>query len=164
MWKTQVQSLGQEDSLEEETATHSSILAWRIPWTEETDRLQSIKSHRVRHNWSDLAHAHERHQRTSPVMAMWIHTWEGYMTSRTRGWLLGTQGLHHPHPANTMRPRSIYNAKKPYSQQCEWTGGEESTNLKWEHNPADALTSPCWDHKQRIQLTRTWFWSMETVK
>ena len=39
MWKTQVQSLGQEDSLEEEMATHSSILAWRILWTEEPGGL-----------------------------------------------------------------------------------------------------------------------------
>jgi len=51
----QVQSLGQEDSLEEGMATHSSILAWRIPWTEEPGRLQSIESHRVGHNESDLA-------------------------------------------------------------------------------------------------------------
>ena len=46
----QVLSLGQEDSLEEDMATHSSILAWRIPWTEETGRLQSIGSQRVRHD------------------------------------------------------------------------------------------------------------------
>ena len=39
MWKTWVQSLGQEDSLEKEMATHSSILAWRIPWTEEPGGL-----------------------------------------------------------------------------------------------------------------------------
>ena len=39
--ETQVQSLDQEDPLEEGMATHSSVLAWRIPWTEETDRLQS---------------------------------------------------------------------------------------------------------------------------
>ena len=38
----QVQSLGQEDPLEKEMATHSSILAWKIPWTEESDRLQSM--------------------------------------------------------------------------------------------------------------------------
>ena len=42
MWETQVQSLGQEDLLEKETVTHSSILAWRIPWTEEPGRLQSM--------------------------------------------------------------------------------------------------------------------------
>ena len=46
----QVLSLGQEDLLEEETATHSSILAWRIPWTEEPGRLQSIGSQRVGHD------------------------------------------------------------------------------------------------------------------
>ena len=40
--ETQVQSLGQEDPLEKEMATHSSILAWRIPWTEEPGRLQSM--------------------------------------------------------------------------------------------------------------------------
>ena len=45
-----VQSLGQEDPLEEGTATHSSILAWRIPWTEEAGRLQSTGSQRVRHS------------------------------------------------------------------------------------------------------------------
>ena len=44
------QSLGQEDPLEEETATHSSILAWRIPWTEEPGQLQSMGSQRVRHD------------------------------------------------------------------------------------------------------------------
>ena len=54
-YKTQVRSLGWEDSLQEGMATHSSILAWRIPWTEETGRLQSIGSQRVRHDWSDLA-------------------------------------------------------------------------------------------------------------
>ena len=41
MWETWVRSLGQEDPLEKEMATHSSILAWRIPWTEKPGRLQS---------------------------------------------------------------------------------------------------------------------------
>ena len=45
-----VQFLSQEDALEGERATHSSILAWRIPWTEEPGTLQSIGSQRVRHN------------------------------------------------------------------------------------------------------------------
>ena len=50
MQETQVQSLGGEDPLEEGMATHSSILAWRIPWTEEPGGLQSIGSQRVRHD------------------------------------------------------------------------------------------------------------------
>ena len=56
--ETGVQSLGQEDCLEEDMATHSTILAWRNPWTEEADRLESIGSQRVRHSSSDLAHTH----------------------------------------------------------------------------------------------------------
>ena len=47
MQETQVQSLGQEDPLEKEMATQSSILVWRIPWTEEPRGLQSMGSHRV---------------------------------------------------------------------------------------------------------------------
>ena len=48
MQETWVQSLGWEDPLEKGTATHSSILAWRIPWTEEPGGLQSMESQRVR--------------------------------------------------------------------------------------------------------------------
>ena len=48
--ETWVQPLGQEDLLEEEMATHSSILAWRIKWTEEPGGLQSMGSQRVRHD------------------------------------------------------------------------------------------------------------------
>ena len=48
--ETWVQSLGQEDPLEKEMAIHSSVLAWRIPWTEKPGRLQSMASQRVRHD------------------------------------------------------------------------------------------------------------------
>ena len=50
MWETWVQSLGQEDLLEKEMATHSSILAWKIPWMEEPGRLQSMESQRPGHD------------------------------------------------------------------------------------------------------------------
>ena len=50
MQKTPVQSLSWEDPLEKEMATHSSILAWEIPWTEEPGRLQSMESQRVGHD------------------------------------------------------------------------------------------------------------------
>ena len=53
-----VRSLSWEDSLEEGTATHSSSLACRIPWTERPGGLQSFGSQRVSHGWSDLAHTH----------------------------------------------------------------------------------------------------------
>ena len=58
MQETWVRSLGQEDPLKKEMATHSSALAWRIPWREEPGRLQSMGSQRVGHDWA-----------TSPMMA-----------------------------------------------------------------------------------------------
>ena len=50
MWETWVQSLGWEDPLEKEMAIHSSTIAWKIPWTEEPGRLQSMGLQRVRHD------------------------------------------------------------------------------------------------------------------
>ena len=50
MRETQVRSLGWEDPLEKEMATHSSTLAWKIPWTEESGRLESMGSQRVGHD------------------------------------------------------------------------------------------------------------------
>ena len=50
MWETWVQSVAWEDPLEKEMATHSSILAWKIPWTEEPRGLQSMGSQRVGHD------------------------------------------------------------------------------------------------------------------
>ena len=55
--ETQVQSLGWEDPLEEEMATHSRILAWRIPWTEEHGGLHSMELQNVRHDWATIAHS-----------------------------------------------------------------------------------------------------------
>ena len=55
--------MGQEDPLEEGMATHSSILAWRIPWTEEPGGLQSIGLQRVRQDWRNLAHT-DRQQKS----------------------------------------------------------------------------------------------------
>ena len=68
MQETQVWSLGWEDPLEEGMATHSNILAWRIPWTEEPGGLQSTGSQRVRHNWSNLAHT----CKLFPTLLEWI--------------------------------------------------------------------------------------------
>ena len=52
MWQTQIRSLGWQDLLEKEMAIHSSTIAWKIPWTEESGRLQSMGSQRVRHDWA----------------------------------------------------------------------------------------------------------------
>ena len=72
-----VWSLGWEDPLEEGMATHSSILAWRIPWTEEPGGLQSMGSQRVRRGWSDAAHTAKHGGRisktwVSPCPGRWL--------------------------------------------------------------------------------------------
>ena len=58
MQETRVWSLHGQDPLKEEMTTHFSILAWEIPWTEDPGGLHSMGSHRVRHDWSDLAHTY----------------------------------------------------------------------------------------------------------
>ena len=65
--ETQSQSLGWEDSLEEGMATHSSILACRIPWTEEPAGLQSMGSQRVRHTEA-TEHTHVQFQMAVPTL------------------------------------------------------------------------------------------------
>ena len=58
--ETQVRSLGGEDSLEEETAAHSSILAWEFPWTEEPGGLQSMESQRVGYDCMTVTYTHRK--------------------------------------------------------------------------------------------------------
>ena len=59
MQEMQVQSLGWEDPLKKEMATHSSILAWKIPWTEEPGGLPSMGSQRI--NWTQLSPVQQQH-------------------------------------------------------------------------------------------------------
>jgi len=76
MQETEVWFLGREDALEKEMATHSSILAWRIPWTEEPRRLQYMGSQRVGHNWSNLAHTENKTKKRRETRAKFIFNLE----------------------------------------------------------------------------------------
>ena len=78
--ETWVQSLCQEDPLEKEMATHSSILTWRIPHTEEPDGLPSMGWQRVRHNWVtslSLSQETQTGARYQPRAVGWGGRWEG---------------------------------------------------------------------------------------
>ena len=68
MWETWVQSLGQEDPLEKGMATHTSVLAWRIPWTEEPVGLHFVRLQRVGHNGM-----------TNSFCFTWMHVFRGEM-------------------------------------------------------------------------------------
>ena len=72
MQETRVWSLGREDPLEKEMAIHSSTLAWKIPWTEEPDRLQSMGSQRVGHDWVTSLSLH--------FQAMWLSANHTYIS------------------------------------------------------------------------------------
>ena len=72
MRETWVQSLGREDLLEKEMATHSSILAWKIPWTEEPGRLQSMGSQRVGHDWTTSLLREVRILIVDSMMKVWL--------------------------------------------------------------------------------------------
>ena len=69
MRETWVRSLGQEDPLEEEMVTHSSILAWKIPWTEKPGRLQSMRSQRVGHDWVTSPSTFDIHNRIVKIVS-----------------------------------------------------------------------------------------------
>ena len=91
MQESWVQSLGWEDPLEEGMATHSSTLAWRILWTEESRRLQSMESRRIRHNWSDT------HRRTHiPRYCSTVHSSQDMEATYVSisGWRTGGVYIH----------------------------------------------------------------------
>ena len=73
VWETRIQPLNQEDALERGMATHSSILAWRIPWTEEPGGLQSVESQRVRHDRATNTHTHTHTRLTLSVVCKQEH-------------------------------------------------------------------------------------------
>ena len=86
MWETWVQSLSWEDLLEKEMATHSSSLAWKIPWTEEPGRLQSMGSQRVGHDLVTLLHlTYGRKWRTKePLDESEIGEWKNWRKTQHR--------------------------------------------------------------------------------
>ena len=78
MQETQVGSLGWQNSLEKGMATHSSILAWRIPWTEEPGGLQSTGSQRARHNWATNTHTPGL-ELLSHMVVTFLAFWESFI-------------------------------------------------------------------------------------
>jgi len=93
MQETRVWSLGRDDPLEKEMATHSSVLAWRIPWTKEPGRLQSMGSQRAGHSWKWLTHtidSYYTHQRHPPpqVVRLYSRYWLSCLIQFKARWKL----------------------------------------------------------------------------
>ena len=89
MQETWVQSLGREDPLEKEMATHSSTLAWKIPWTDEPSRLHSMGSQRVGHNSATSLH---------------------FTTEKTQFWYLAANLTVFCYLAQIVKPYQIFNS------------------------------------------------------
>ena len=79
MWETWVWSLGWEDLLGKEMATHSSIFAWIIPWMKEHGELQSMRLRRARHDWATNIHTHTHTGSISLFLLLFILFWETYL-------------------------------------------------------------------------------------
>ena len=89
-----VQSLGQEYPLEQEMATHSSIPAWEIPWTEEPGGLQSLGSQRVRHNWVTNTYTHHQFMTKRWLWPLCVHHSQGMCKGGKNPFLVSKMGLH----------------------------------------------------------------------
>ena len=108
----QVWSLGWENPLEESMATHSSILVWRIPWTEEPDGLQSIGSQRVRDSWINTAQPSIEVQ----TLAFCICTLSSITTSISSSLLLCLYLEY------LSKPRDLPQVKYPIRRRTIWNG------------------------------------------
>ena len=105
MQETWVWSLGWEDPLEEGMATNSGILAWRILWTEESGRLQSMQSQRVRHNWATKQSTQHRGYKWEKLLINELLSMKetnlGWFPGFWFGWSLGQWVMPYPgHPGS----------------------------------------------------------------
>ena len=133
MQESQVRSLGWEDPLEKEMATHPSILAWRIPWTEEPGRLQSTGSQRVGHDW---ATSHKHTQSWSQEMNV---SASGYLCLSTEVWTLGTNSIQESKDCIKMLHHGPYHAS---CRMAIWTGGSVRRNRGPPLVPVHSISEP----------------------
>ena len=118
----QVQDLGRADPLVKEMTTHSSILAWRIPWTEEPGGLQSMGSQRVRHDWSHLAGRQACNAYFAAVAIVQSVSCAG---------LFVTHGLQHTRPPCPLPTPGEYSNSCPSSQWYHPTISSSVTLFSW---------------------------------
>ena len=141
IWETWVRFLDWEDTLEKETAPHSSTLAWKIPWTEEPDRLQSMGSQRVGHDWGLHFHFH------SQLTMLWQFQLHRTATQpykyrlpvslklQTEFFYYNCSPLYSAIPRSLLCfPKGLHKWKEPGSDLlvCIWAGGSVRDELEFE--------------------------------
>ena len=154
MQETWVQALGQEDPLGEEMVTHSNILAWEIPWTEEPGGLESMGSHRDRTQLNNQAHKGQRRQPAEDLFqnpSRYNHILEGIRCSAKHpvSWQEnppspGTSGTSLSSLGSTWIPR-----QRTSASSTEPPGSLPPTVPTWVHLPAHLCsTRPFWKRTQ----------------
>ena len=103
MQETWVWSLAREEPLEKGTVTHSSILAWRIPWTEEPGRVQTIGSQRVRHDWAGALFPFSLHFEFTQKESNPCLTWDEVF-----GWAMNLYCVHQHYFACSWINQSLF--------------------------------------------------------
>ena len=149
MQETQLRFLGLVDPLEEETATHSSTLAWKIPWTEEPGRLQSTESQRVKRNWGHMQYIRSREllfkrcknkwgwdcscgkqkgnchlkdqDRTHWEGRIWVNASEKTNHVKYRYWAFQAEGTDGTKTLHWSRPGCLRNSIEINMARMEWT-------------------------------------------
>ena len=122
MWETPVWFLGREDPLEKEMAIRSSTLAWKIPWTEEPDKLQSMGSQNVGHDWATSLSLSTF---TFNCFIMFPKTWVQFSCSVV---------------SDSLRPHGLQDARLPCPSPTP--GACSDSCPSWCHQPSHPLSSP----------------------
>ena len=148
MRETRVQSLGQEDPLEKEMAIHSSTIAWKIPWTEEPGRLQSMVPQKVRHDWATFLYVLSRFSHVQLFVTPWTVAHQCPLSMRFPR-LEYWSGLPLPSPGNlpdpgikpgspTLQAESL--PSEPPSKLCQWERKDPGANWSTLHKQLPTCT------------------------
>ena len=130
MWETWVRALGWEDPLEKEMAIHSSTIAWKIPWTEEAGRLQSMGLQRVGHDWATSLSLFLSRFRLSLTLPALSHNSSSFKSSSTVSSSLDHKLLEDGLQACLTHPRNYYACPLARWMPKHWQICEVNTDLK----------------------------------
>ena len=147
MQETWIWSLGWKDPLEEAMATHSGILAWRSPWTEEPGRLQSMGSQRVGYDW---ATKHSTQLRISANAYLWVVNFSSEMVL-----VILALAPYSFHPSPHCLPDAHCLSPWPFSQfRISFESQKERTNALLNGEPGDSVT--IWQYHWGLPMVCPW--------
>ena len=144
MQETRVRSLGREDPLEKEMATHTSILAWKIPWTEDPGRLQLMGSQTVRHDWATSLHFRKKWKNRKEGF------WEFVVGGNNSSIIFSISSNPHIKKAEQLESKTS-NTYATFTTKIgeQWTYKQVSTNHQYCKSPTDLFGVSVWRHENK---------------